>query len=225
VGLYGSTANDTDGPFSDIELFCVVQEKELDRKQVWINEEGKIELDLYDPEAVVRKATRVDADWPRRGKFRIAKQLYGDARYFDSLRALPYTPAKAVFDSVMVEIILGHYEAIGKLRNARHWGESTYLPQLACTFAEFNALLIGLAHRALYTTGAKMLAESMLLPARPAGHDGLCQMVMRGQLGDGAAVAAVLEQAWAGIGPWAERQQLAVTAALLPPMPPTNVTK
>ncbi|MCB0109681.1 MAG: nucleotidyltransferase domain-containing protein, partial [Caldilineaceae bacterium] len=57
VGLYGSTANDTDGPFSDIELFCVVQEKELDRKQVWINEEGKIELDLYDPEAVVRKAT------------------------------------------------------------------------------------------------------------------------------------------------------------------------
>ncbi|MEZ4860627.1 MAG: kanamycin nucleotidyltransferase C-terminal domain-containing protein [Caldilineaceae bacterium] len=217
IGLYGSAANNTDGPFSDIELFCVTQAKSLDRKLVWIDVLGKVEIDLYDQEAVVRKATRVDVDWPRRGKFRVAQLLYGDENYFAYLKTLPHSPAKEIFDNVMIEIILGHYEAIGKVRNARDRGESAYLPQLACTFAEFNALLIGLAHRTLYTTGTKMLAESMLLPDRPAGHDALCQMVMSGQLADSEAVADVLENAWIGIGPWAEHQQLDITVGMYNP--------
>ncbi|HRW08739.1 MAG TPA: kanamycin nucleotidyltransferase C-terminal domain-containing protein [Caldilineaceae bacterium] len=218
IGLYGSAANETDGPFSDSELFCVVDQNGLDKKFVWVDEQGKVELDLCDKKAVVRKATRVDADWPRRGKFRIAKRLYGDKAYFDYLMTLPYSLPNAVFDNVMIDIILGHYEAIGKLRNARAREEHSYLPQLACTFAEFNALLIGLAHRALYSTGSKMLAESMVLPHRPQGHDALCQLVMSGQLGDAEMVTTVLEDAWTGIGPWAERQQLNVAAVLRNPM-------
>ena len=63
--------------------------------------------------------------------------------------------------------------------------------------------MLGMVHRICYTTGAKMLEESLQLQNCPEGYAELCRMVMAGQLSDADQVAAALERCWAGIGVWA----------------------
>jgi kanamycin nucleotidyltransferase len=69
--------------------------------------------------------------------------------------------------------------------------------------AEYGACLVGLGNRFLYTTGARMLEESLTLDNRPSGYDALCRAVMAGTLSDPAACAALCEDFWSGVCEWA----------------------
>src|SRR5436190_14054798 len=84
IGLYGSVAKGTDGPFSDIELFCVVQGNDIDYSQEWMYGPGKAEVNIYSQAAVHRRALRVDELWSlRQGKFMHCRPLYGEPAFFD----------------------------------------------------------------------------------------------------------------------------------------------
>jgi kanamycin nucleotidyltransferase len=205
IALYGSLAKGIDGPFSDIELFCVVQGNNIDYSHEWVYGVSKAEVNLYSEDMIQRSATSVDEKWSlSQGQLLAARPLYGEPAFFDHLSKLVLSPPPEEFNAVIRAMLVGEfYEWMGKLRNARSSGHTAYIPLMACHFVEFAAQMMGMAHRVCYTTGAKMLEESLQLTIRPDGYDELCGMVMAGQLSDSEQVTAALERCWAGIGVWA----------------------
>lgn len=203
IGLYGSLARGEDGPYSDIELFCVVDIPGMDRDYEWVYGAGKAEVNVFGPDVVYARAREVADSWAlEQGQFARCRPLYGDLAFFEEIKQLAQSPDPAAVNALVTEMVVGElYEWIGKLRNARARGD-TNLAFLACCFAEMTAWLLGLIHRRLYTTGATMFAESLALPDRPDGYDALCRLVMAGELSDAGRVADAIEAAWAGLGPW-----------------------
>ncbi|MFN8494639.1 MAG: kanamycin nucleotidyltransferase C-terminal domain-containing protein [Caldilineaceae bacterium] len=205
IGLYGSLAKGIDGPFSDIELFCVLRGGAEDYSHEWVYGDSKAEINIYGEEVLLKSATTVEDKWSlSQGQLLAARPLYGDPAFFAHLRQLVLSPPPEAFNQVMREMLVGEfYEWIGKLRNARSSGHTAYIPLLAGEFAKFTALLLGIANRYCFSTGAKMLEEALQLPNRPAGYAELCDLVMKGQLADTEQVAAVVERCWTGLGAWA----------------------
>ncbi len=212
MALYGSVAQAIDGPFSDIELFCVIQGSAIDYSHEWVYGANKAEVNVYSQEIVQRRATQVDERWSlRQGKFINCRPLYGDPAFFEHVRKLVLSPPAEEFNKVIRSMLVGEfYEWIGKLRNARSRGHTAYLPLLATHFAEFVAQMLGLAHRICYTTGARMLEESLQLQNQPDGYTELCRIVMVGQLNDPDQVAAALERCWVSLGAWTRAQGIAM---------------
>lgn len=211
IGLSGSLARERDQPYSDIDMFAVVDQLEPERIEIsWHHDACKIDGNVYSDTGIRQKVVMVDVHWPLRGGFLYVQPVYGDARYFENLKALKYSVPQAKLDEQIAIIISGHYEAIGKFRNAKFSRQTTYLAQGACTFAEFNALMLGLAHRVVYTTGQTMLTESMAMEHRPDGHDALCKLVISGRLNDPNEIMATVERAWAGIERWIDERNLDV---------------
>jgi kanamycin nucleotidyltransferase len=203
VALYGSLARGEDGPHSDIELFCVINQPGVDFSHEWVYGPGKAEVNLLGPDVVRTEAAEVDERWSlSAGQFVRCRPLLGDPTLFDELRALPFSAPKAVFDALIGEMVVGElYEWIGKLRNGQAQGNLAFVPDVACSFVSNTALLLGLVHRRLYSTGAKLLQESLALPDLPAGYAAACALVMAGDLADHTRTAAALETLWAGLGP------------------------
>ena len=216
IGLYGSAARGTDQPYSDFEIYCVLDRAEfLNTQHEWVYSFGRGEYKLYNDEAVRQKATTVDTHWSlRQGRFLDVKPLYGNEAYFGQLKALVHSVPQAAFDKAICEILLGHYEAIGKLRNAQHTGQTRGLASLACTFAEFSALALGLANRITFSTGATLLEESVTLSDGPEGHAELCQLIGEGRLNNPDEITTAMEHAWAGFEAWVVRKELSLAEYL-----------
>lgn len=219
IGLYGSLARGEDGPYSDIELFCVVDIPGTDVDYEWVYGAGKAEINVLGLDVVRASARQVEDNWSLdQGQWAHCRPLFGDLAFFDELKHLALTPDKAAVDAMVAEIVVGElYEWMGKLRNAQARAEPSGLALLACGFVERMAWVLGLVHRHLYRTGMTLLAESRALPDRPAGYDIACEMVMAGDLGDPARVAAALEAAWAGLGPWLAQHGVEMAAATAGP--------
>lgn len=215
IGLYGSMARGEDGPYSDIELFCVVDIPGTDVDYEWVYGAGKAEINIFGPDVVRARAQEVEDNWSLdQGQLARCRPLFGDLAFFDELKRLALNPDQAALDAMAADIVVGElYEWMGKLRNAQARGEFSGLALLACGFVEKMAWVLGLVHRHLYRTGMTLLAESLTLPDRPAGYDAACQMVMAGELSDPARVAAALEAAWAGLGPWLAQHGVETAAA------------
>lgn len=210
AALYGSLARGEDGPYSDIELFCVIDQPGLDEDLEWVYGAGKAEINLMGPDVTRHAAAEVDEYWAlSAGQFGAARLLLGDAALLEELRNLALHPAHeqvhATIHAILVEEL---YEWLGKLRNSRASGQTAGIPLLTCRFIEMTALMLGLAYRQPYTTGMTMLPESLNLPDVPDGYAALCQRVISGEMADPAALPASLEQLWSGIGVWLQRQGL-----------------
>jgi kanamycin nucleotidyltransferase len=226
VGLYGSTARGEDGPCSDIELFCVLDQPEYDRDYEWIYGAGKAEINVLGRETARREAREVDEFWAiSQGRFLNAQRVFGDGRVLEDLREQVHRIADEQIRSVIgAGLVEELYEWLGKARNASGRSGSlagknegiTGLPTLAVKFAEMGALLVGLANRRCYKTGMTMLAESLELPVLPDGYVEICQMVMSGQLADPQRILAAVEAAWAGMVTWASRLGVKVQAIDFP---------
>lgn len=210
VGLYGSMARASDLPYSDVEIYCVLMGEEIDLVHEWVYGPSKAEVNIMSADVFRHDVLELDESWSVwKGSYLDSQPLYGDAAFFEEMRALVMSPAPAAFNAVVAGIIVGElYEWMGKLHNARQTGNHVVLPQLACQFAESVALILGLVHRHCYTTGATMMAESLHLASRPAGYDELCALVMTGTLSDPALVTARLVALWQGLGPWSVANEI-----------------
>jgi kanamycin nucleotidyltransferase len=204
IGLYGSLGRGADGPYSDIELFCVVERPGLDFSHEWVYGPGKAEVNIFSPAAVRTAAQEVEERWAlEAGAFVHCRPLFGDLAFFAELEALACSPPKEACDAMVRAMVVGElYEWMGKLRNDVARGESSFAPALACDFVSYVALMAALLHRQLYSTGSTLLAESLALPDLPDGYEAACRMVTAGKLNDPARIAATLEALWAGLGPW-----------------------
>lgn len=63
IGLYGSTGRGADAPYSDIEMFCVINRPGEDSRYEWIHGDGKAEVELLGEDVIRRKAAVVDEGW------------------------------------------------------------------------------------------------------------------------------------------------------------------
>lgn len=207
IGVYGSVSRGTDGPYSDIEMFCVLRDtnEPVDYCYEWSAGPWKAEMDVCSASVLLQSAAEVEGSWPlTHGPYFAPLSLYDPEGFFPRLRQAAESPTKEDFRAAVNEVLVGEmYEYVGKLRNAKRNGSLTYLPYLAVQFAHYGAMLVGLHNRHLYTTGAQVLPEALALPDRPRGFDSVARLVMSGDLADPPAVAAACEAFWSGLEDWA----------------------
>jgi kanamycin nucleotidyltransferase len=216
VGIYGSLARGTDGPYSDIEMHCVLSGNDIDECYEWSVGPWKAEVDVYSEDVVLRWASQVDVDWPvTHGACTDVLAIYDPTGFFCRLRDAALSQPDQVFQQVVRDVIVGElYERIGKIRNARAARYDACLPYLAVELARFGACLLGLVHRHLYATSSRMFEESLALPGRPDGYDALCRMVMAGELADPARTADAADAFWSGVERWAQERGIRIEEEL-----------
>lgn len=207
VGVYGSTARGTDGPYSDIEMFGVLRDsaEPADFCYEWSAGPWKAEVDVCSAAILLENAASVEGRWPlTHGPFFSPLSLYDPENFFPKLKQAAESPAKEDFRRAINEVLVGDmYEFAGKLRNVQHHGPRTYLPYLAMQFAQYGAMLVGLHNRKLYSTGSLVLPEALDLPNRPAGFDQVARLVMSGELAEPSKIATACEHFWDGLLDWA----------------------
>jgi kanamycin nucleotidyltransferase len=212
VGIYGSLARGTDGPYSDIEMHCVLRGNGVDECYEWSAGAWKAEVDVYSEDVALQWASEVDGDWSlTHGAWIEVLVMCDPTGFFCRLRDVALSQPDHVFQQVIRDVIVGElYERIGKVRNAQAAGHDACLPYLAVELVKFGACLLGLANRHLYTTSTRMFEESLALDGRPGGYDVLCRMVMAGELADPARIADACDAFWSGIERWAEERNIRI---------------
>ncbi len=212
VGLYGSMARGTDGPFSDVEMLCVLRSAGVDDNAEWSAGEWKAEVNFRSCELVLDRAGELDGEWSvSHGKYIDMRLLHDPDNFLAQLKARVFAHADDEVRACMGEVIIGDmYELVGKWRNQQAENRFEYAPAIAFKLVEQCAWVIGLANRHLYSTGARMWTESLALPDQPAGYEALCEAAMRGDLSDAQRVIALCEACWAGVVAWAEAKGIAL---------------
>ena len=212
IGVYGSLARGMDGPYSDIEMHCVVRGQGVDVCHEWSAGRWKAEVNVYSEDVVTEWASELDVDWPvTHGACVHVWVLYDPSGFFPRLRDAALLHPDHAFQEVMRDVIVGEiYERIGKVRTARVEGNDACMPYLAVELVRCGACLIGLDRRHLYTTSTRMFEESFGLSGRPAGYDTLCRMVMAGDLVDPARIAGAADAFWSGVERWARERGIQI---------------
>lgn len=212
LGIYGSLARDLDGPYSDIEMQCILKGDGIEESFEWSAGAWKAEVDVYSREVMLQLAAQVDEEWPfTHGCYVYVKPLFDPDSFFPILRQAVLSHPKEVFSQTIQSVIVGDvYEIIGKIRNAEYSNHTTYLPHYADKMAIFCACLIGLDQQHLYTSFTNLFEESLQFPDRPAGYDPLIQMVMSGELSDPKKIIQAINTLWNGLEEWAAARCLVI---------------
>jgi kanamycin nucleotidyltransferase len=206
IGVYGSVARGTDGPYSDIEMHCVLHGTDFETALEWSAGSWKAEVNVCTEDVILQWASEVDVDWPlTHGSYVKVMSVSDPTDFFSRLGDTVLLQPDQTFQRVIHGVIVGElYERVGKIRNARASKNTSSLPYFVVEFAKFGAYLIGLANRHLYTSASHFFEESLTLPSRPDGYDALCQIVMAGELGDPARIADASDVFWSGVERWAQ---------------------
>jgi len=212
VGLYGSTARGSDGPYSDIEMYAVIEGEDLDTSFEWSAGEWKAEVDIYSPDNIRAEAALLEGDWPiTHGSFVYLQALQDPQGFFPELAQAALQHADEEWEAVIREEIIGEiYELIGKVRNAEARGQFSSLASYAVHLTRHAACLVGLANRHLYTSSYTLLEDALALAQPPAGFDPLCRRVIAGQLSDPQELIQLSNTFWQGVLDWAEQRGLAL---------------
>ncbi|MFD1176424.1 ANT(4')-I family aminoglycoside nucleotidyltransferase [Paenibacillus puldeungensis] len=220
IGVYGSVSRGTDGPFSDIEMFCVLREssESVDFSYEWSAGPWKAEVNVCSADILLETAATVEGDWPlTHGPFFTQLSLYDPEGFFLKLSEAAESPIKKDFRRAIHEVLVGEmYEFIGKLRNVSLVGPHTYLPYLAVEFAQYGAMLVGLHNQNLFSTGSMVLPEALELPSRPEGFDNVARMVMSGELAEPARIVSACENFWTGLVKWAAEHDYEISTKRIP---------
>jgi len=210
TAIYGSLARNQDGPYSDIEMFVIVEGENIDHPYEWSAGPWKAEVDVYSADEFFRQAAEFDEFWPvTHGAFVHWLPLYDPEGLLERGRELALTHTSEEFNRLIVETIIGDlYEIIGKTLNALTLGQSSLIPAYAVDAARFGACLLGLYHRRVYTGSATVWAESLTLPDPPEGYARLVEKVTSGKLHPPAAVGRAIHAFWEGVEDWARQNSL-----------------
>jgi len=220
IGVYGSISRGTDGPYSDIEMFCVLRESSepIDFAYEWSAGPWKAEVDICSAEILLKKAATVDGNWPlTHGPYFSTLRLYDPEDFFSTLRKAAESPSRSDFSRAIREVLVGEmYEFVGKLRNVNLNGPVTYLPYLAVQFAHYGAMLVGLHNQKFFSTGAMVLPEALEMPNRPNGFDSVAKLVMFGKLTDPEEIVSSCEKFWNGLVALADEHNYVLHSGRIP---------
>jgi kanamycin nucleotidyltransferase len=215
IGLYGSVARNEDGPYSDIEMFCVLKSPGEACNYEWCMGPWKAEVNVIEEVSLRQKASQVNGRWAQtHGAFMHILSLAGPDDYFSGLRELVLSHPSEIFDAAIKEVLIGDiYEIIGKVRNAQAKEHHQALTVLAVELVQRTAYALGLAHRYLYRSKSSILDEAVNLPDPPEGFYALAQMVMIGNLQDAEMVVIACDNLWSGLVNWAEERGYSLIAS------------
>ncbi len=208
ISIYGSLAKGTDGPYSDIEMDCVLDGLDRDLAIEWCGGGWKAEIDLFSVGSILKKAAEVGPKWSiSHGIYIHYIPIYDPTNLYIHRRKTALSQPETRFRRAMRDLIVEEmYGNQGKILNTAYRKDFTPLPLYAVLQARWGALLIGLANRYLYSTSARIFPESLELDGRPDGFDDLCRLVMSGTLSDPAQLLAACVCFWQGVEKWAQEK-------------------
>ena len=216
IGYYGSVAKGTDGPYSDIEMQCVINGSGLENTYEWNAGPWKAEVNVQSRDVLLEEAAIIEGNWSiTHGAYSHVLPVYDPDGFFEQLQSVVHSQPESKFQEAIKELIVGDIlEQIGKVRNAWALGNPGYLPTLACELARSGACLIGLANRSLYSSASHMIAEALVLPEKPEGYQAICQMVTSGELSDPEKIVESANIFWGGVDDWAEANGIRIVEQL-----------
>jgi kanamycin nucleotidyltransferase len=216
LGVYGSLARGNDGPYSDIEMHCVVRGERIETSFEWSTGPWKAEVDVYSPDVLFQDASFVDGDWPiTHGAFVTVKPIYDPNGLFDKLRRVTLSQPAVVFKDRVTEVIVGEiYELVGKIRNACQAQAHDLLAGFISQLAIWGACILGLHHHQLFTSKSSMFQEALALPDIPDGFQALVHRVRRGELSQPAILLETTNRYWTSLVTWAERNHYSTNTSL-----------
>jgi kanamycin nucleotidyltransferase len=216
IGLYGSLARGTDGPYSDIEMFFIIKGRGFEENYEWCEGSWKAEVNVLSLDILQANAAEFDETWPlTHGAYVHVLALYDPENIFPALKELVFGHDPQEFEQLLADAIVWEvFETLGKIRNAASNDQYETLPSKIIALAEAGAYLVGLDNRQLYSTSSRIFSESLSLPNRPAGYDALCRAVMQGDLNEPARLLQLAENFWQGIEAWAQQHKLPVYRSL-----------
>lgn len=211
VGIYGSVAISRDGPYSDLEMLCIVQGKGVEDTLEWINGapdaagKWKVEINLFSPDTFLKYAETLDENWPiTHGMLLNVLPLRDPTHFFWGVQTVVLGHPAEAFEAQVRAIIVGNiYELVGKIRNAQAAGRSENLAMYMVFLARTCACLVALAHRKPYSSASAMFRESLLLDDRPAGYDVFFRLVMDEAPATPPEIFSATETLWNGVEAWA----------------------
>jgi kanamycin nucleotidyltransferase len=210
IGLYGSVAQSADGPYSDIEMHCVLDAPGVDRALEWTTGDWKAEINLAGINVILKKAAAVEPDWPIvQGAYVNVQPVFDPSNLFIHLKKAAISQPATKFSKAIKDLIVGEmYELAGKIRNAGLRQSSVMLAYYAVEFARWGACLIGLDNRYIYPLPIKLFSASLELDNCPMGYEALCRLVMAGDLSDSHQTLQACEDFWQGVNVWARLKGL-----------------
>ena len=216
IGYYGSIARGTDGPYSDIEMQCVINGSGLENTYEWNAGPWKAEVNVQSRDVLLEDAATIEGNWSiTHGAYSHVLPVYDPDHFFDELRKVVHSQPESKFQLALRELIVGDMlEQIGKVRNAWALGNPGYLPTLACELARSGACLVGLANRFLYSSASRMNTESLALPNQPAGYQEICQLVTSGELSDPERIVQAANTFWDGVEEWSKSEGIQIVEEL-----------
>lgn len=148
IGVYGSIALETDGPYSDIEMHVVTNAYYPIEDLEFIYDQFKIEIGFHDKQAFLEKAKKIDDSWAiSAGAFIHVLAVYDPTNLFEQVKTLPFTYLSAAVNHVMKEFMIWEpYETMAKIRKSHKSGNYNYIPLGANDLVWETAKLIGLAN-------------------------------------------------------------------------------
>lgn len=207
IGIYGSLARKTDGPFSDIEIKCILNALDEDFCYEWTAGDWKVEVNFESAKHIIEEATTVDERWPlTHGQFIDILPIYDPNDFFTELKIKASSIDTSIFKEAICRTLVEEmYEYIGKMRNIELQGPRTFLPILAMEIATAGAMILGLHNKQFFTTSAQVLPEALSFADKPEGFEVLCELVMSGNLSDPKQIIVICENYWDSLLEWYAR--------------------
>lgn len=216
LGIYGSLGRGKDGPYSDIEMHCIVQGEEIEQCLEWSTGPWKAEVDVYSPEVILGLAAEVEGDWAfTHGAYARVLPVFDLGGFFPRLKETALSQPEDLFRWRMKEVMVGDlYELVGKARNA--WAAQTLgcLPEYALHLARGTTGLMGLAQRYLFGSSITLFEEALRLPEPPGGFEALCRRVMSGRLSSPRLIVREVNALWEGLERWAQKRGIELHESL-----------
>ncbi|MED2693767.1 ANT(4')-I family aminoglycoside nucleotidyltransferase [Bacillus toyonensis] len=216
IGIYGSLARKTDGPFSDIEIKCILNSLEEGYSYEWTSGDWKAEVNIDCVKDIIEEATTVEENWPlTHGQFFNISPIYDPDEFFQELRQKAGSVENRFFKEAICKTLVEEmYEYMGKLRNIEFQGPKTFLPTLAMEISTTGAMILGLHNKRCFTTSAQVLPEAMSFTDKPDGFDVLCKMVMSGDLSDSKQIINSCEKYWENLLNWSANHDYMIKCSI-----------
>ncbi|WP_372868957.1 kanamycin nucleotidyltransferase C-terminal domain-containing protein [Planomicrobium okeanokoites] len=218
IGVYGSIALETDGPYSDIEMHVITKDGSKIKTLEFVYDKFKIELTTNERSAFLEEAQEVDDSWAiKAGAFINILPVHDPTLLFEQIKNLPLEISDDARRHIMKEFMVWEvYETVGKIRNNYSRSNLNYIPTGARDLLWQAAKLIGLANKAYYSTRARTLEESLQMESIPSGYRELLDFIQRGELQDAAKLYYLCEELWTGLNEWYAELKLDYRLSELP---------
>lgn len=218
LGVYGSIALGTEGPYSDIEMHVITKDGIKMETLEFVYDKFKIELTTNNRTAFLKEAEEVDDSWAiKAGAFINIITVHDPEDFFEQIKNLPFKASDEARREVMKQFMVWEpYETMAKIRTNYSTGNLTYLPLGARDLLWQTAKLIGLANKSYYSTRARTLEESLKMKSIPDGYRELADFIQEEALQDKEKVLHLCEELWTGLNLWFDDMGLEYRLTELP---------